>query len=104
MWNVIFHVLPYYSVDKTQALDLGLFGITKQGLPKVRPGSRKSAQSNLLIRLISSWHIAATPKNIGGQELSRDGKRPRVARSRQSSLTKRIVRKKSTCMSKSKMR
>jgi hypothetical protein len=50
--------------DKRQALDLGLPGITKQALTNVRPYSQKPAQSNQLIRLVSAWEVAATPKNI----------------------------------------
>jgi hypothetical protein len=64
--QVTLHVLPAHSSDKTQALDLGLFGITKQGLTKVRVDPEKSAQSNQLIRMLSAWHVAATPKNIVG--------------------------------------
>jgi hypothetical protein len=43
-----------------------LFGIAKQALTKVRLDSEKSAQSNQLIRMLSAWHVAATPKNIVG--------------------------------------
>jgi hypothetical protein len=64
MRHVTLHVLPRHSSDKTQALDLGLFGITKQAPPKERPDSEKSAQSNQLIRMLSTWHVASTPKNI----------------------------------------
>jgi hypothetical protein len=60
------HVLPPHSSDKMQALDLGLFGITKQALTKVRPDPEKSPQSNQLIRMLSACHVAATPKNIVG--------------------------------------
>jgi hypothetical protein len=35
--HVTLHIMPPHSSDKTQALDLGLFGITKQTIPKVRP-------------------------------------------------------------------
>jgi hypothetical protein len=55
-----------HSSDKTQALDLSFFGITKQALTKVRPHSEKSAQSNQLIRMFSAWYVAATPMNIVG--------------------------------------
>jgi hypothetical protein len=64
--HVTLHVLPPQSSDKTQALDLGLFGITKQALTKVRPDSEKSAQTNQLIRMLSAWDVAATPRNIVG--------------------------------------
>jgi hypothetical protein len=54
-------MLPPHSSEKTQTLDLGLFGIIKQALTKLRLDSQKSAQSNELIRLLSAGHIAATP-------------------------------------------
>jgi hypothetical protein len=41
--HVTLHVPPPHSSDQTQALDLGLFGITKQALTKVRLDSEKSA-------------------------------------------------------------
>jgi hypothetical protein len=50
--NVTLHAFPPHSSDKTQAVDLGLFGITKQTLTKVRPDSQESTQSNQLIRLL----------------------------------------------------
>jgi hypothetical protein len=62
--ELIVHVLPPHSSDNKQALDLGLLGITKQALTKVRPDPEKSAQSNQLIRMLSAWYVAATPKNI----------------------------------------
>jgi hypothetical protein len=43
-----------------------LFGISKQALTNVRLDSEKSAQSNQLIRMLSAWSFAATPKNIVG--------------------------------------
>jgi hypothetical protein len=59
--NVTLKVLHPHLSDKTQALDLGLFGITKRALTKMRQDSQKSGQLNQLIQLLSAWHIAATP-------------------------------------------
>jgi hypothetical protein len=41
--DVILHWLPPHSSDKTQPLDLGLFGLTKQALRKVRIDPYKTA-------------------------------------------------------------
>jgi hypothetical protein len=46
MGNVTFHYLPPQSYNKTSALDLGLFGITKQALAKGRSDPQKTAQFN----------------------------------------------------------
>jgi hypothetical protein len=46
---------------KTQPLDLGLFGLTKQAISKVRLDPDKTVQSSQLIRMFCAWHIAATP-------------------------------------------
>jgi hypothetical protein len=64
--NVIRHWLQPHSSDKTQPLDLGLFGLTKQALGKVRVDPDKTAQSNQFIRMLCAWHIAATAKNVIG--------------------------------------
>jgi hypothetical protein len=50
--NVILHWLPSHSSDKTQPLDFGLFGLTKQALRKVRIDPDKTAQSNQLIMML----------------------------------------------------
>jgi hypothetical protein len=57
-------ILPPHSSDRTHALDLGLFGITKCALAKVRSDPEKSAQSNQLIRMLCAWHTAAALRNI----------------------------------------
>jgi hypothetical protein len=64
--HVDLHFLPPHSSDRTQPLDLGLFGLTKRSLTKVRPDPEKSMQSNQLIRMLCAWFSAATPKNIIG--------------------------------------
>jgi hypothetical protein len=51
-------------LTKTQLVDFGLFGLTKQAVSKVRPGPDKTAQSSQLIRVLCASNIAATPKNI----------------------------------------
>jgi hypothetical protein len=60
------HEGPPHSSDQTQAVDLGLLGITKQALTKVRPDSEKSAQSNQLIRMLSASYVAGMRRNIVG--------------------------------------
>jgi hypothetical protein len=60
--NVILHWLPPHSSDKTQPLDLDLFGLIKQVLRKVRIDPDKTAQSNQFIMMLCAWHIAATSK------------------------------------------
>jgi hypothetical protein len=95
-------MLPPHSSDKTQALDLGLFGITKQVLTKVRVDPEKSPQSNQLIRMLSAWHVAAriSLEAFADPGLSCDGRRAEAVWLRRSFLEKRIVRKSCTCMSK----
>ena len=81
MYNgiTIFELPPNCS-DQIQVLDLGVFGIQKSGLKKVRPPNRFSAQSKELIKICSSWQQAATPTNItaafseaGFSKMQKDG-------------------------------
>jgi hypothetical protein len=49
-----------------QRLDLGLLGLTKQAIRKVRPDPDMTAQSNQVARMLCAWHVAAMPKNAIG--------------------------------------
>jgi hypothetical protein len=64
--GMILYWLPLHSSSRTQPLDLGLFGLTKRALNNMRPDSNKTAQSNQLIRVLHTLHLAGTPKNIAG--------------------------------------
>jgi hypothetical protein len=64
--RVELHFLPPHSPDKTQPFDLGLFGLIKRALTKVRPDPNKSCQSNQLLRMLAVWFSVAMPKHIVG--------------------------------------
>jgi hypothetical protein len=65
--GVVLHWLPPHSSDETQPLDLGVFGLTRQALRRVRTNPEKTAQSNQWIRMLCAWHVAATPRNVIGR-------------------------------------
>ena len=56
--------IPPNSSDQVQVLDLGVFGIQKRAVKKVRPSERFSPQSKEIIKICSSWQQIATPTNI----------------------------------------
>ena len=56
--------LPPNCSDQIQVLDLGMFGIQKRAVKKVRPSQRFSPQSKELIKICTAWQQVATPTNI----------------------------------------
>ena len=56
--------LPPNASDQVQALDLGMFGIQKNGTRNIKPAARFSEQSKEIIKICSSWTRIATPTNI----------------------------------------
>lgn len=53
-----------HSSDQTQMLDLGIFGIQKKNISKIRPEKNLSSQSKQIIKILNSWFSVATPSNI----------------------------------------
>lgn len=45
-------------------LDLGIFGIQKKNISKIRPEKNLSSQSKQIIKILNSWFSVATPSNI----------------------------------------
>jgi hypothetical protein len=56
--------LPPHSSGRTQALDVGIFGIHKRGTSRAFPPDWLTAQSKQICRLLSAWFAISTPPNI----------------------------------------
>lgn len=62
--NVIPIFLAPHSSDQAQMLDLGIFGVQKMHIPKIKPDKNLSDLTKQVVKIVDSWRAAATPRNI----------------------------------------
>ena len=62
--KIVLKFLVPHSSDQTQPLDLGIFGVAKGHISTKRTDSNLSAQTNQILKLLSSLWQAANPINV----------------------------------------
>ena len=64
--NVVCQFLPPHTSDQLQPLDLGIFAIQKRWQSNVSVDDTLNRQTKQLIKILDSYRMATTPKNVIG--------------------------------------